>query len=236
MLKRQEKVNYFWNSILLISFLLPSVAMSENSGKELYETRCQKCHDLPDPNKVPNVGWEKRLKLMAKLAKLTPAEKKEVLSYLQGHVKKVTKTVSLAEDRRLFEEKCSLCHTLDRVYLIPLTDETRRHIVKRMQGKNPGWISEKEATLIVDYLSKAPKVVRNKKAKGKAQDIFVERCSACHSLQRIYSKIKEDKIPAWAHIVQRMQTKAPQWLSSAEAKKIIEYLQSAQLKNRRSGN
>jgi len=225
-----KRFKYFCCAVVISGFLSPSLAQSEESGKQLFESRCQKCHDLPNPDTTPAMGWKKRLKLMGKLAKLSPEQKTEVLGYLQGHTKKAAKTMSLAEERHLFEQKCSLCHTLDRVYLTPLTDETRKHIVKRMKGKIPGWISEEEALLIVDYLSKAPKVERSKKSKGKANEIFVERCSACHSLERVYTKMKTDKVPAWTHIIQRMQSKAPQWLSSNEAKLVVEYLQSIQSK------
>jgi len=227
-----KRFQYFTYAVVIAGFINPSLAMSEVSGKQLFESRCQKCHDLPNPDTTPAMGWEKRLKLMGKLAKLSPQEKAEVLDYLQGHTKKAAKTVTLAEERRLFEQKCSLCHTLDRVYLTPLTDETRQHIVKRMKGKIPGWISDTEASLIVDYLSKAPKVERSKKSKGKANDIFVERCSACHSLERVYAKMKNDKVPAWTHIIQRMQKKAPQWLNSDEARLVVEYLQSIQSKKK----
>jgi mono/diheme cytochrome c family protein len=214
---------------LLFASLLALVVQghANASGKAVFEERCKSCHDLPDPNKPPEMGWEERLKLMAKVAKLTPEQKAEVLSYLQSHTSKAESTMSLAQEGRLFEEKCSRCHTLDRIFLIPLNDESRKHILKRMRSKAPGWISDSDADLILDYLSKAPRVERDKKAKNKVDEIFIERCSACHSLDRVYDKLKDDdNPPSWAHIVQRMQSKAPQWLSEDEANKVVEYLRS----------
>jgi len=212
---------------LFICLFAPVMAISSEPGQSVFEARCQRCHDLPDPGKPPEMGWEKRLKLMAKLAKLTPEEKAGVLSYLQSHSKKAEKTVSLADERRLFEQKCSLCHTLDRIFLEPLNEKSRQHIVKRMQEKSPGWISKDEAKQVLDYLSKAPKVERKKKATDVPAEIFQERCSACHTLERVYSKLKSEKGAApWMHIVQRMQKKAPQWLSEKDAKLVIQYLKS----------
>ncbi|HHJ35435.1 MAG TPA: hypothetical protein ENJ87_06695 [Gammaproteobacteria bacterium] len=199
--------------------------MADNSGEKIFEQRCHRCHDLPDPSAPPEMGWEKRLKIMAKLAKLTPEQKKEVLVYLQSHSKSVEETMSLSAEKQLFEKKCSLCHTLDRIFIEPLTDASRSHIVKRMREKNQQWISMEESRQILDYLGKAPKIKREKRASGNAQAIFLERCSACHTLDRIYEKLKTgNNLKAWTHTVQRMQNKAPEWLSKDDAKQVIEYL------------
>jgi len=216
---------YFFIFLFLLSFTLNAGP----AGKQIFEERCTRCHDLPDPTAAPEMGWEKRLKLMAKLARLSPEQKADVLSYLQSHSKSAEKTISLADERRLFEQKCSLCHTLDRIFIEPLTDETRKHIVKRMREKNQQWISDEESEQILDYLSKAPKVTREKKAKGDAEKIFLERCSACHTLDRVYNKMKNDQT-SWMHIVQRMQNKAPNWLSKEDAQQVIEYLRTRKQK------
>lgn len=219
-----------WILLYLAFFLLAPPAAGwadEMPGKRIFEKRCQKCHDLPDPGKPPPDGWPKRLDLMARFARLKPDEKAQVLEYLQSHAKRAVKTVSLAEERRLFEEKCSLCHTLDRVFLIPLTDESRRHIVLRMRERAPDWISEEEARLILDYLSRAPRaIVPRKEVSGDAAAIFRQRCSACHSLERVYLKLEESRAPSWMHIVKRMREKAPQWLTDEETEQIVQYLQS----------
>jgi len=209
-----------------ICLLWPVSAISNEQGQSVFEQRCQRCHDLPDPGKPPKMGWENRLKLMAKLAKLSPEQKTDVLSYLQSHSKKAETTTSLADERRLFEQKCSLCHTLDRVFLEPLTDESRQHIVKRMQRKMPDWISDEELKQVISYLNRAPKLEREKKTSDIPAEIFQERCSACHTLEHIFNKINNEKTPSWMHIVQRMQKKAPQWLSQDEARLVIEYLKS----------
>jgi len=55
--------------------------------------------------------------------------------------------------QELFESKCSVCHPTSR----PLGKNKDRAnweaTVKRMQGKQPGLISDAEAAIIVDYLT-----------------------------------------------------------------------------------
>jgi mono/diheme cytochrome c family protein len=49
--------------------------------------------------------------------------------------------------------KCSVCHGLDRPTARKETKEKWAGIVKEMQGKKAGWISDAEASKIVDYLA-----------------------------------------------------------------------------------
>ncbi len=208
---------------------MPADGWAAASGEKIFKKRCGTCHELPDPNVPPSQGWAKQLDQMAAMASLKSEEKAGVLSYLQSHSQIKVKNVSLAEEKRLFEKKCSLCHTPDRVFLTPLTDKSRSHIVARMQERAPDWISPEESELILDYLSKTPRKVqlkKKKKIKGDAKAIFRQRCAGCHSLERVYLKLEEQKAPSWGHIVKRMQEKAPEWLSKNEATEIMTYLQT----------
>jgi mono/diheme cytochrome c family protein len=53
----------------------------------------------------------------------------------------------------LFENKCSVCHGVDRATSRSESKEKWASIVKEMQGKKDGWISDAEASKIVDYLA-----------------------------------------------------------------------------------
>ena len=58
-----------------------------------------------------------------------------------------------ADGKALFEMKCSVCHGLDRVTARKEKKEKWASIVKEMQGKKAGWISDAEALKIVDSLA-----------------------------------------------------------------------------------
>jgi cytochrome c5 len=58
-----------------------------------------------------------------------------------------------ADGKTLFETKCSVCHGLDRVTARKETKEKWASIVKEMQGKKAGWISDAEALKIINSLA-----------------------------------------------------------------------------------
>lgn len=60
---------------------------------------------------------------------------------------------STADGKTLFDQKCSVCHGLDRATARAESKEKWAEIVKTMQGKKADWISDAEAQKIVDYLA-----------------------------------------------------------------------------------
>ena len=58
-----------------------------------------------------------------------------------------------ADGKTLFDTKCGVCHGLDRAAIRHETKEKWTSIVKEMQGKKADWISDAEASKIVDYLA-----------------------------------------------------------------------------------
>ena len=57
------------------------------------------------------------------------------------------------DGKALFETKCSVCHGLDRATARKETKEKWTEIVKTMQGKKADWISDADASKIIDYLA-----------------------------------------------------------------------------------
>ena len=60
---------------------------------------------------------------------------------------------AVAEGKALFEQKCSVCHGLDRATVRKETKERWTQLVKEMQGKKIDWISDADAAKIAEYLA-----------------------------------------------------------------------------------
>ena len=202
-------------------------------GQNLFEKRCSACHKLPDPEQPPPEGWAEKLELMAPLARLKADQKQTVLDYLLSHTRQAAMNAALDDDRELFESKCSRCHTVDRVLLSPLRGESLRHVVNRMQSRSgTDWLSDQDVERVLGYLDSAPREATRPDALGgnaNAAEIFEVRCSACHTLERIFRKLDDDANgpTRWSHTISRMREKAPQWMTETEAGQILEYLQAA---------
>lgn len=59
----------------------------------------------------------------------------------------------VAGPKALFEQKCSVCHALDRATSRQETKEAWAALVKKMQAKQPGAFTDEEAAQIVDFLT-----------------------------------------------------------------------------------
>ncbi len=228
-----EIVHAICGIVFFVALTLANVpAWSQlDEGQALFEVRCAACHDLPNPAEPPPEGWSEQLELMAPLARLKPPQQQDVLAYLLEHTQQSVNMAALEEDRSFFEEKCSRCHSLERIFLEPLTDESRRHVVARMQARSgTDWLSDEDVGRVLNYLAVATPEIRPPEplsADASASDIFEARCTGCHTLERIFTRSvdSQDGGLAWDHVVGRMRGKAPQWMTDTEAQRILEYLQ-----------
>ena len=57
-------------------------------GKTIFDARCGKCHDLPQPSDHTSQEWDKIIERMAPKAKLSPEETNWVLAYVKADAKK----------------------------------------------------------------------------------------------------------------------------------------------------
>ena len=58
-----------------------------------------------------------------------------------------------ADGKTLFDNKCGVCHGIDRATARRESKEKWASIIKEMQGKKADWISDADAAKIVDYLA-----------------------------------------------------------------------------------
>jgi cytochrome c5 len=59
-----------------------------NSGYTVYQSKCAKCHDLPNPQSKDMGGWVRIMESMSRKAKLDDEEYKNVLGYLYQNCKR----------------------------------------------------------------------------------------------------------------------------------------------------
>ncbi len=59
-----------------------------------------------------------------------------------------------ADNKSLFEKKCSTCHSIDRPKSKKKTEDEWKKTVMRMKNVNGAAITDEEAKKIIDYLSK----------------------------------------------------------------------------------
>ncbi|NNF84779.1 MAG: photosystem P840 reaction-center cytochrome c-551 [Deltaproteobacteria bacterium] len=62
---------------------------------------------------------------------------------------------AMGEGKTLFEQKCGVCHDLDRATARTETKEKWSTIIKEMQGKRADWITDDDAARVLDYLTSA---------------------------------------------------------------------------------
>ncbi|GAB4354720.1 MAG: hypothetical protein Kow006_20650 [Gammaproteobacteria bacterium] len=152
---------------------------------------------------------------------------------LIGAVQAAEGSSGISEEERLFQAKCGECHPSERIFLVEMTPEQRRHVVLRMRERleaGAKWLSDEEVDKLLSYVEarrKSDDAIKPQ-AKASPKELFRERCKGCHELDRIYEQVKteREKPSAWLHVVARMQAKAPQWISKEEADQIIDYLRS----------
>ena len=113
----------------------------------------------------------------------------------------------LAEGRSLFEQKCVICHSLERSLAVQADRAGWEATVKRMIAKGAK-LDKAQVEPILGYLS--------------AKSAFETKCNACHDLQRPLTAIKNAE--QWKATVLRMAAMKPGHLADADAGAITLYL------------
>ena len=154
-----------------------TIDVNEASG--LMQKRCSRCHNLDRVvgARKDTQGWiatVNRMRVMAS-AGISDADARTIISYLvlQNQPKGSATTVKMAVARALIDQRCSRCHSLDRIYRAVETPAQWREIVTRMVGYasgSTGALLPGEDQQIIEYLSavQTPEAVAQRKAQADA--------------------------------------------------------------------
>ena len=126
----------------------------------------------------------------------------------------------------LYEEKCSKCHTLERVFKDVKTADEWKACVTEMMRKSPLWITPEESAQIADEIIDMKEdsiVAKSQKRKyDNSMVLFIDRCTRCHSANRILNQNKTRE--EWRDTVVRMRDNAPELFFRGDIRAIVDLL------------
>ena len=135
--------------VILVSFVAayaqdnkPLTFQDFIEGKEAFEENCLECHSLEWPlKKIANrEEWDLTLTKMANTgAVLSKKNRQQVLEYLVA--------------KSAFQQKCSVCHTLERPLEKNKEFQSWVETVRRMASKKPGHLTDEEMQSIPGFLT-----------------------------------------------------------------------------------
>ncbi len=203
---------------------------SKSGSQILFETKCSRCHELERPlskQKTIDEWTETTLRMRSKIPVWINEEERKSIVYYLVKIRGIEEPEEIPEDQALFENKCSLCHSIDRPLFALKSIEEWPGIIQRMHGKDPDWISPGEAEIIQNYLIEniqdREAGVHDPQSVSAEQALFELKCSRCHVLDRPL-KVDDFDSEDWARTVGRMMSKVPDWISADDAKIIIDFL------------
>ena len=127
-------------------------------AKQLFQIRCAQCHDQQavenlklSPRQWDRLVWRQRAKA---ITWISLDEAKDISAYLAKtypakNPKKKTESI-----RAMVEKKCMQCHIHSTVFKPVKTVEQWVLVNKRMRGKSPALINDKDVLKISEYLTK----------------------------------------------------------------------------------
>jgi len=114
------------------------------STADLFKSKCTSCHEAKTAEEMhaSKEGFAEIIKgMINKGLKISSDEQKEISEFLA------------APSRFLMQEKCSKCHTLDRIYEAHEKGQLTKDTLKKMQQKEGSGITEEEVDSIYEGLN-----------------------------------------------------------------------------------
>ena len=185
--------------ILLSLFILFSQISGQKSEAEetfpyqswqfLYESKCSKCHTLKRvfAESKSEDEWRVCVKRMTDKSPLwiTPDEEEQIIAEIlggrEGVIGSFPKRKQFDDARLLFIDRCTICHSVNRIILSDKTSEEWKETVLRMKDNAPDLFLDEDLPIITEYLAERAKVLQD----DVAAEIMVEKCLICHEAGRI---------------------------------------------------
>ncbi len=159
-----------------------------------------------------------QIPLYAGLYVISAIKNKYVILSENGRLVKVNVNIG----RKVVQQKCSTCHSLERVYAYFKTEEGWRDYVSRMRAKDPVIMSDQEARDALGYLVKNLGIDEAKMDIQIGMRIILEKCHRCHTLERVFTaKMTQGE---WAQTIEKMRSFDPHLLNNSEARQVNYYL------------
>lgn len=126
--------------------------------------------------------------------------------------------INTGRGRLVVQQKCSGCHSLERVFAYVKTESGWRDYVSRMREKEPSLLNDDEYLQAVGYLVKNLGIDETKMDAQVGMKIILEKCHKCHTLERVFTFKKTPE--EWEQTVALMRSFDPFLLNDSEARQV----------------
>ncbi len=196
----------------------------QKKDRELFETKCSKCHKRMSMQSLPEVEktsdqWKATIRrMMEKTNEVMSNENVDTLIHYHirahslvtlGKLNIEAKMFGL-DSVELFERKCSTCHSLEKS--LHILEESWQKTIQSMAKKEGSAMTESDVSKLVNF-----HVTRQKKE----QELFLRDCSQCHPADVALETGKTDE--QWRQTAIKMMDKAGRKISKDELDILTQY-------------
>jgi len=196
----------------------------QKKDRELFETKCSKCHKRmniqtpPEVEKTPD-QWKTTIRrMMEKTSDVMSDENVDTLIHyhtrahsmiVSGRLETQAKILGL-DSVELFKRKCSTCHSLEKS--LHILEESWQKTILSMAKKDGSTITASDVSELVNF-----HVTRQEKE----QKLFLRDCSQCHPADVALETGKT--VEQWRQTARKMMDKAGKRMSENELDILTQY-------------
>ncbi len=162
---------------------------------------------------------------------ITQEEGEQIITEILGAKKDVIGSFSGKQEyvdaRLLFIDRCTMCHSVNRILLADKTGEEWNETVTRMRDNAPELFLDEDLPVIIEYLTERGAIMRDDIVAQK----IVDKCLICHDAGRIFLERKSRR--DWEETVADMRLLVREelkkdWFTHHEFKIIVNLLVKTQ--------